>query len=151
MQRRRKNARPDWSVAHLLHRAGQCADELFARNIGSSDLTTRQYAILLAISEREGLNQLRIADATGVDRSTLSEVVRRLVRKGWLHRQRTKDDAREYAAHLTAAGQEALRAGEAAVRKTDEAVLAALPEARRAQFLEALGKVAQPDVATPKR
>ncbi|MFZ1102753.1 MAG: helix-turn-helix domain-containing protein, partial [Hyphomicrobiaceae bacterium] len=38
---------------------------------------------------------------TGIDRSTLADIVRRLTRKGLLQRCRTNEDARAYAVRLT--------------------------------------------------
>jgi MarR family transcriptional regulator, temperature-dependent positive regulator of motility len=62
------------SVLQLLHRCGQCVDEMFGLGVGSSDITPRQFAILVAVAQREGINQMDIVDATGVDRSTTSEL-----------------------------------------------------------------------------
>ena len=39
------------SALHLLHRAGQCADEVFASQIAESDMTPRQFAVLRAIAD----------------------------------------------------------------------------------------------------
>jgi DNA-binding MarR family transcriptional regulator len=48
----------------------------------------------------EGLSQTGIVARTGIDRSTLADLVRRLQRKGLLQRRRTKDDARAYAVKM---------------------------------------------------
>jgi DNA-binding MarR family transcriptional regulator len=63
------------SALHLLHRAGQCADELFALNVGKTELTPRQYAVLAAAAASEDLSQTALVDATGIDRSTLADIV----------------------------------------------------------------------------
>ena len=42
------------SVMHLLHRAGQLADEYFAEEMKDSALTPRQYAVLAVLAENEG-------------------------------------------------------------------------------------------------
>ena len=68
--------RLDRSSLHLLHRAGQRAGEVFAREMGS-DLTPRQYAVLASVAKSEGLSQTDLVAATGIDRSTLADVVRR--------------------------------------------------------------------------
>ena len=41
-------------VLDLLHRAGQLSEEQFARYIGSSKMTSRQYVVLAAIAQNEG-------------------------------------------------------------------------------------------------
>ena len=54
------------SVMHLLHRAGQVADEYFAEEMKNSDLTPRQYAVLAILSERETASQTDIVNATAL-------------------------------------------------------------------------------------
>lgn len=130
-------------VLDLLHRATQLADERFALCVGKSEPTPRQYVVLAAIAQSEGLNQTAIVNATGVDRATVAEMVTRLVKNGWLQRRRTKEDARAYAVKLTTEGREALKVGERAAREADGKVCEALPVARRDQFLEALGKIVE--------
>ena len=129
------------SPAHLLHRAGQCASEIFDAEIGEAGLTPRQLAVLIAISELEGTNQAALVERTGVDRSTLSEMIGRLERKGFLRRRRTKADARAYAVQLTPGGRHVLRKAEPLAKRVDETLLQALPEKQRAQFLAALQSV----------
>src|SRR2546421_4133150 len=76
------------SVLHLLHRAGQRADSLFAGLVDNA-LTPRQFAVLQAVAEADGLSQTGIMAATGIDRSSTADLVRRLVSHGWLQRPPT--------------------------------------------------------------
>ena len=55
-----------------------------------------------------------------VDRSTLADIVRELVEKGLLQRQRTKQDARAYAVKLTREGQRVLRAAGPVAKKVEK-------------------------------
>lgn len=126
------------SALHLLHRAGQAADELFAVSIGDSDLTPRQYAVLKAVDANEEPSQTTLVEKTGIDRSTLADIVRRLVEKGLLHRKRTRKDARMYAVRLTDKGQAALKRAEPVARATDDRLLSAVPAGDRERFLKAL-------------
>jgi DNA-binding MarR family transcriptional regulator len=131
------------STIHLLHRAGQCADELFALKSGKSDLTPRQFAVLLTVAKTEDVSQTALVDATGIDRSTLADIVRRLVERGLLSRKRTKQDARMYAVRLSAAGRHAVEAAGPAAAATNEALLAALPAGQRTAFISALVKIVE--------
>jgi DNA-binding MarR family transcriptional regulator len=130
------------SAIHLLHRAGQRADSLFAHHIGDLHLTPRQFAVLQAVSEVNGLSQTAIMAATGIDRSSTADLVRRLVSNGLLQRRRTRRDARLYAVRLTPRGRETLSLGEPAVRSTDQALLSLIRPAQRSAFLEALTMIA---------
>jgi DNA-binding MarR family transcriptional regulator len=126
------------SLLHLLHRAGQRADNLFARHVGSKGLTPRQFVVLQAVSRADGLSQTDIMKATGIDRSGTAELVRRLVEGDLLQRRRTRKDARVYSVRITARGRRALAQGERAARATNEALLSAIPGEHRRAFVAAL-------------
>lgn len=131
------------SAIHLLHRAGQCADELFAKKIGKVDLTPRQFAVLMVVSKSEDLSQTALVDTTGIDRSTLADIVRRLVERGLLVRKRTKQDARMYAVRLSAAGRHAIDAAQPGAVASNDELLSSLPVSQRAAFVTALQKIVE--------
>jgi MarR family transcriptional regulator, temperature-dependent positive regulator of motility len=129
------------SPLHLLHRVGQCAAHLFQAELGDDDLTPRQYAVLLTVALNEGLNQTQLVERTGIDRSTLADVVRRMLKKGLLQRRRTRDDARAYAVKLTGEGAKILKTYDPMARRVDERILAGLPAAQRDRFLSDLNSI----------
>lgn len=143
MKRESVNGRLDRSPIHLLHRAGQCAGEVFQGEITETDLTPRQYAVLLTVSQNEGLSQTALVDRTGVDRSTLADIVRRMLKKGLLQRRRTKDDARAYAVKLTDEGWRVLKQCEPLVKRVDDRILEVLPASQREQFLADLATIVE--------
>ena len=114
------------SPVHLLHRAGQCAKHFFGTAVGG-DLTPRQLAVLAAVADNEGGTQTDIVETTWIDRSTLADIVRRLQRKGLLHRRRTKEDARAYAVKLTDRGRRLLRSAQSLRRPWTSACLMPCP------------------------
>ena len=134
----RKPSGLDRSPVHLLHRAYQSAGNAFQAEVKIDGLTARQLAVLLAIAENEGLSQTDVVDRTGVDRSTIAEMIRRMQRKGLLQRRRTKEDARAYALKLTDEGKRVLRAAEPLSKAVDARVLNSLPSGRREPFINAL-------------
>ena len=120
-----KSDNPDMkhaSAIHLLHRAGQCADELFTTNVGTSDLTPRQFAVLRTLEESDEPSQAILVEKTGIDRSTMADIIRRLVARSLVSRRRTRRDARMYAVRLTDKGRSVLTTSEPAVRATDERI-----------------------------
>ena len=137
MARNKSSNRLDRSPIHLLHRAGQCAEGIFEAETTES-LTPRQLAVLVTVAENEGLSQTGIVDRTGIDRSTLADIVRRLQRRGLLQRRRTKEDARAYAVKLTDEGRRMLREVEPLGRRVDQRILDALPSRERDRFIDAL-------------
>ena len=135
MKRESGAGRLERSPIHLLHRAGQCAGDIFAAEMDDAGLTPRQFAVLLTVAQNEGVSQTDLVERTGVDRSTLADIVRRMLKKGLLQRRRTKNDARAYAVKLTEEGWRVLRSAEPMVRRVDDRILAILPGKQREQFL----------------
>lgn len=132
------------SPLHLLHRAGQCAGEVFQNELGGdSSITPRQFAVLSTVALNEGLNQTQLVAETGIDRSTLADVVRRMLKKGLLQRRRTKEDARAYAVRLTDEGWKSLKMADPLAKKVDDKVLAALPASQRERFLQDLASIVE--------
>jgi len=126
------------SPIHLLHRAGQCAGDIFHAEMKGGGLTPRQLAVLVTVSLNEGLSQTGLVERTGIDRSTLADIVRRMQRKSLLQRRRTKEDARAYAVKLTDEGRRVLRTAEPLSKRVDERILEALPAKQREQFIDEL-------------
>jgi len=126
------------SPIHLLHRAGQCAGDIFHAEMKVDGLTPRQLAVLVTVSLNEGLSQTGLVERTGIDRSTLADIVRRMQRKGLLQRRRTKEDARAYAVKLTEEGRRVLRTAEPLAKRVDDRILDALPGKQRDQFVNDL-------------
>lgn len=141
MTRAKTNDRLHRSPIHLLHRAGQCAEDIFQVDIARGDLTPRQYAVLITVAEHEGLSQTDLVAKTGIDRSTLADLIRRMLKKGLLQRRRTKEDARAYAVKLTDDGRKVLKSTEPTARRIDETILAALPGSRGERFMDDLSTI----------
>jgi DNA-binding MarR family transcriptional regulator len=95
----------------LTHQA-LCA--LYERDLRDAevDLTAQQAAVLAAIAEAQKPSQSALVDATGIDRSTMTDIVGRLSRKSLISRRRDTRDHRRNVVELTTKGKEInLRAG----------------------------------------
>jgi DNA-binding MarR family transcriptional regulator len=141
MAKDKPSDRLDRSPIHLLHRAGQCAADIFQGEMAEGGLTPRQYAVLQTVAQNEGLSQTALVERTGIDRSTLADIIRRMIKKGLLQRRRTKEDARAYAVRLTEEGNRVLRSAEPVARKVDDKILSVLSATERDRFLQDLGKI----------
>ena len=131
----------DCSATHLLHRAGQKAADIYADEAKKSGLTPRQYAVLTAVSLEEGLPQAELVERTGIDRSTLADIVARLLGRGLIQRRRAKEDGRAYAIKLSAKGTRALGKAKPAAKAADARLLAGLSAAKRNEFIETLSLI----------
>jgi len=113
------------SLTHLLHRACQVADSVFNEEAGKTGLTTRQFAVLVAVANHRDISQTGLVQATGIDRSTVAEIVKRLLRRGLIRRKRTRLDARAYAVRLTEDGEALLSDAVPAATRAEERLRAA--------------------------
>ena len=129
------------SPLHLLHRVHQRATELFQEKMAGIDITARQYVVLVTVAQNDGASQQDIIDDTGIDRSTVSQIMQTMIRKGLLKRKRTKEDARAYAITVTDQGRDILKASEAIVEGVNEALVAALPASRAKTFVDNLRSI----------
>jgi DNA-binding MarR family transcriptional regulator len=131
------------SPSHLLRRAEQFAAELFARSDMYDGVTLRQTVLMAAIAEAEGASQSDLVRITGVDRSTLAEMMARMETRGLIARAAAADDGRAKSVRLTADGRRKLEMGLPAIRAVDRALLAAVPAPRRSAFQTILSELSQ--------
>ncbi|MGQ0455436.1 MAG: MarR family winged helix-turn-helix transcriptional regulator [Hyphomicrobium sp.] len=129
------------SIVDLLHRALQTVEGVYYREAGPSSLTVRQHAIVTAIHGDARLSQADICALIGIDRSTVAEVMRRLVQKGLVLRRRTREDARRYELKLTAKGQAALSASQIASNRTEGRISAYLGPDDRQRLADLLRRL----------
>jgi DNA-binding MarR family transcriptional regulator len=130
------------SISHLLHRAEQLAADRFTQLVGDG-VTLRQVALLAAIVAAPGLSQSELVAATGVDRSTLADMVSRMEKRGWIDRTTSLLDARAHAVHIASAGRDILESASQHARAAEAAILDALPRTKRKAFLNILTKLAK--------
>src|SRR5690348_3679085 len=136
------------SVTHLLHRVLQLALDFHAEASGPSGLTQRQFTVLAAAGAADGVSQSDLVRATGIDRSTLADLVARMIAKGLLQRERSATDARANTVRLSAAGRAALSEGGRPASKSDARLLDLLPPKKRDSFLKTLATLAAAADAT---
>jgi DNA-binding MarR family transcriptional regulator len=130
------------SPYQLLKRASQYAGSIYMDTVGRTGLTQRQYAMLMAVEKHEGASQTELVRVTGIDRSTLADLVARLIAQGYLQARRGREDGRTSTVRLTAAGRRALRAAEPGAGEADKQLLAAVPVKHRKSFIEGLMSLA---------
>lgn len=138
------------SPSHLMHRALQLCLDIYAEESAQSGITQRQYAVLEVVSQRQGLTQTELVQATGIDRSTLADLVSRMTTKGLLEREKSALDARAKAVRISEAGLAALEATRPCVAAADKRLLAMLSKGRRQTFLETLVQLAQVADSAPE-
>jgi DNA-binding MarR family transcriptional regulator len=116
---------------HLIRRAQQIATALFAEECAAHDLTSVQYAALVAIHENSGVDATRLSGLIAFDRSTLGDVLERLEAKGLVLRSPSPADRRVKLLHVSAAGLALMQRVHPCAARVQERILAPLaPEDR---------------------
>lgn len=131
------------SPMHLLHRAEQCVTAAFEQEMRTLQLplTSRQLVVMMALDRDGGVSQTALVEVTGIDRSTLSDIMARLVRQGVARRRRDRDDRRAYAVTLTKTGKEMLEQARPVLEGIEERLLAALSTASQRGFVGMLDTI----------
>jgi len=148
-QARRQGALAE-SPSHQMHRALQLALDVYAEEVGSDGPTQRQFAVLEAVSVQAGLTHTDLVKATGIDRSTLADLVSRMTSKGLLERERSTLDARAMAVRLSPEGAALLETARPRVLAADKRIMGLLAKGKRDTFLEMLSELAAAADAAPE-
>src|SRR3712207_2886560 len=102
---------------HLIRRAHQISTALFTEECAEFDLTSVQYAALVAIKANPEVDATRLSALIAFDRSTIGGVLERLEAKGWVLRSPSPADKRAKLLRLPLDGERLLPRGEPGGRR----------------------------------
>ena len=88
------------------------------------------------------LHGRELVKLTGIDRSTLADLVARLLAQGYLQRKRTKDDGRTNAIRITTVGKKMLKMAQPGADEVDKQLLSLIPSSERKSFIDNLSVLA---------
>ena len=131
---------------HLCFQVGRVARQLvshYNRELAPLGLTTTQYFLLAAIKPDETPTIGEISARTYLDNSTLTPIIDRLVRDGWIERVPDASDRRTTRIALTEAGRERLPAARARGNAVEAAMRAELGDELIDMLTEGMRKVAR--------
>ena len=126
---------------HLVRRAHQIAVALFMTELSGEDVTPVQFAILNAVMDTPGIDQVTLAGRVAFDAATSGSVIGRLETKGWIRREPDQADRRRKILWLTPAGQEATMQMKQAVERVQASWLKPLNESEAQTLVTLLAKV----------
>ena len=134
-----------WTRAgYLVRRLNQVHYALFFEECGAARMTPVQYGLLSALLTRpRGMDQNSLATELGLDRTTTSDVLRRLEERGLVSRSKSSVDKRMNIAKLTPVGRATTRALEASMARAQERLLEPLPASERERFMRNLVHLAE--------
>ncbi|PAY05857.1 MarR family transcriptional regulator [Bradyrhizobium sp. UFLA03-84] len=147
----------DWQleggVGFLLRLLEARYDGLYQSMTRQSDITPRQFGVLMALYQLGPLTPSVLADRISCDRNTLSEMLKRMVARKLVAKKDNPDDRRSLQVQITAKGEEALLAVIPAAAELQEIMLAPLRKEDRAHFLKcllAIAKAPPPDASSDR-
>ena len=135
----------DFSQApgYLIRRAHQTSMAIFADELGSFEVTALQFAIMQALVDQPGADQITVAQRVALDAATSGSVIMRLEERGWLRREASPTDKRRKLLWLTAEGEKAAMDMKKPAKKVQQRLLDSLSEAERVQFVALLKRISQ--------
>lgn len=148
-----KTAAPDnrYRFLHyMIRRMHQAADALYYAEAAPFDMTPVQLAALRAIQLRPGFDQLRLAHAIKLDRTTVAGVVLRLEKKGLITREPAPHDRRSNLLSLTPAGDKLLDDLIPAAERAQRRMLAGFTPGERKTLLDLLERLVDQEEPAPE-
>ncbi|MFE8955826.1 MarR family winged helix-turn-helix transcriptional regulator [Streptomyces althioticus] len=126
---------------HLARRLQQ-AHHLLWTSMVSEETTSPQYAVLNTLVAEPGLDQRTVGERVGLDRSTIAEVVGRLLRRGLLDKVRDPGDGRRSLLRVTGEGARVHRKLTVRTARMNQVLLAPLGPDERDVFIDLIRRVA---------
>ena len=136
-----KNSGADNLLA-LIYKLSKFSNDRIGRQLGDRDWTFRQVQLLEAIDQNQGCSQLILSKDTGIDTSTVSDMMQRLARRHLIVRRRSRADSRAYTIWITPLGQKVLKDSKIVLSALENNLLGSLSGDQRTQFISLVRLVA---------
>lgn len=119
---------------HLIRRAQQLAVAIFMEETAGFDATPVQFAILNALMDDPGEDQITLSGRVAFDPATFGSVIGRLEAKGWVMRQADPGDKRRKLLWTTPEGEKVALEMKRAVGRAQQRIVGPLQDAEREQL-----------------
>lgn len=144
MTRQNRNPGDDRDSAELvaLMRARELVDRmrsLYRELEAATGAPVVMHRALAIIESEPGIPASRLADSLGLQRSTMSHVLKALSLRKWIERRRSDEDQRSVRVHVTPAGRSVLQATSGRVSGVLQRAVRQLDEQQLRQLDQSLG------------
>ena len=126
---------------HLIRRAHQVAVAIFMEETAGFDVTPVQFAILNALLEDPGEDQVTLAAKVAFDAATFGSVITRLEARGWVRREPDDADRRRKLLWVTPQGAEVAQKMKRSVGRVQQRILDPLDSREREQLVGLLNRL----------
>ena len=138
-----RNWKLEGGVGFLIRLLEARYDGLYQSMTRQTDITPRQFGVLMALYQLGPLTPSVLADRISCDRNTLSEMLKRMVARRLVSKRSNAEDRRSIQVQITAKGEDALLAVVPVAAELQNIMLAPLRKEDRAHFLKCLLAVAK--------
>jgi len=136
-------------IGFLLRCASNIADAAYYKQVGNAEFTPRQFALLLSLRNGGQMTQAALSALTRMDRSTINEMVPRMLERNLISKSNSPHDKRAIHLSITAHGLKTLKELLPSTIRSQEMVIASLPKEYRRIFkhcLETIIEANEPDL-----
>ena len=130
---------------HLIRRAHQRSVAIFMEEAAACDITPVQFAILNALIDEPGADQVTLATRVHFDAATSGSVIGRLESRGWVKREADPDDRRRKLLWLTPEGARVAAQMKAAASRAQARILAPLNPREQQTLIRLLARMVGPE------
>jgi DNA-binding MarR family transcriptional regulator len=135
---------PLWKrPGYLIRRLHQIHYALFFEECAEFGITPVQYGLLTILSTNPDTDQITLANALGIDRTNVADVLVRLEQNGLVARTRSHSDRRMVLARLTGEGERLVASMHPAMARAQERLLETLDKEQHDQFLATLMRLVE--------
>jgi len=131
----------------LLRCASNIADAAYYRHVGSAEITPRQFAILLSLRNGGHMTQAALSASTRMDRSTINEMVPRMLERNLISKSNSPHDKRAIHLSITAHGLKTLKELLPSTIRSQDMIVASLPKEYRRIFKHCLETIIEANEA----
>lgn len=126
---------------YLIRRLHQIHVAIFLDECRDYGITPVQYAVMTALLNNPGADQVTLAHDAGIDRTNVADVLARLAQRGLVKREPGKHDKRMRVANLTEEGDRIAREMEHASLSAQDKLMAPLSAKKRAELMSLMGEL----------
>lgn len=136
---------PERRLPVLLRHAWYALNQTFRRRIAHAGLTPGQFTALRTLSEAgdTGLTQRALTRLMASDPNTVTVLMVRLEKRGWVRRVAHEEDGRANRVTLAPAGLRKFQRVRHVAEQLRQQALTAIPSSRRETFLDDLARLAE--------
>lgn len=129
------------TVGHLIRVSQQVHYSLWSKKIDDIQLTSPQFAVLHVLAHEQPLDQRTIGLRSSLDRSTVADIVSRLVGRGLVESSDDPNDGRRKRIMLTELGRQIHQSAAVSALEINESLLSPVSTSDRLTLLAILNQI----------